>query len=120
MLEQSERSRVRVAESVCAWRRRLDVPAAALGSIRRHPVGWLGGALGAGVLGAWVLRRRPVERERRSRGVRGLVWAAVATAARPVIKTWLAGHANRWVASALKASQAAPSNLQSSHFPSRR
>jgi hypothetical protein len=93
LIEAGDAARAQLAREVGILRQRLNAPAQVVQSLRRHPLVWLGGLAGTGLLGVLLLRRRrPAAPPVKSRGLRGLLLTAVIAAARPVVKTWLTGQ----------------------------
>lgn len=100
LIETGDAARALLGRDLGNLRRRLSLPGQmihAAQSVRQHPVAWCGGLFGVGLVVAGLLRRRSVP-ARKSRGFRGLVLGLVVTAARPVVKTWLAAQLKQFLA----------------------
>jgi len=92
----SAASRGQLSQQAADLRQRFDVPGRLLQSLRGHPLAWLGGGL-ASAFGATLLLHRSPATPKRGRGWRGLLGSLALSAARPVIKNWLAAQLQQFV-----------------------
>jgi hypothetical protein len=80
-----------------ALRQRLDIPARIRNSVKCHPASWLLGSLASGIAASFAFRRKPrttLASRRTPSKMLGFVW----TAARPLVKIWLADQVKHWLA----------------------
>lgn len=119
LVQVGEVARARLGREVAAARQSLSVPVAAVQALRSHPIRWLGGVLGAGFAATLVFRRKP-RPARKTRAFRGLVLGLVATAVRPVVKTWLTAQLKQFLAARFAAKSQPPSISANLGFPIRR
>lgn len=93
LIRRLESSRKRLGEHALDLRRKLDVPARLKGSISAQPLAWFGGSLGAGLL-ASTLFRRP-RKEKKRRGLIGMLFGLLVTLLKPSLKGFLATELQR-------------------------
>ena len=100
----SARARDILGGEVVALRRKLDVPARLRGSLKKHPLGWLGGSLAAGFVATGFFRRKPRPRPKETarKGLTGLLLTIAIAAVRPVLKIWLTGQLKQFVTAKLE------------------
>jgi hypothetical protein len=92
-MRQSEAARAFLGSEAAALRRKLDVPARLRGSLMSHPGGWMLGSLVSGLAASLLLRRRPAAaRPKKRRGLPAALLGLGLTAARPLLKAWLANQ----------------------------
>ena len=118
LIQASAAARAQLGRELTVFRQRLDGPAKVIQSLRQHPFRWLGGALGTGFVASLLFRRNPPA-DRKSRGIRGLLWGLAATAVRPAVKTWLTGHFKQLLADRLHPKSQPPAFSPNSSFPTR-
>ena len=118
LIQSGEVARACLGRELATVRQCLSAPAAAVQSLRSHPFRWLGGALGTGFAATLLFRRKP-QPARKARGFRGLLLGVVATAARPVVKTWLTAQLKQFLAARLTAKSQPPAISTNSGFPIR-
>jgi hypothetical protein len=116
LVQAGELARARLGREVAAVRQALSVPAAAVQSLRTHPIRWLGGVLGTGFAATLVFRRKP-RPARKPRGLPVLLLGWLAAAARPIIKTWLTAQLKQVLATRFTAKSQSPSHSANSGFP---
>ncbi len=92
----SEAARACLGSEAAVLRQRLDFPSRIRGSLARHPTSWLVGSLASGLAASLVFRRKPAV-VRKSRGLAATLLGLGLTAARPLLKVWLANQAGRWL-----------------------
>lgn len=97
LIRQSEISRAYLGSEAVALRQRLDVPARIRGSLKEHPTGWLFGSLASGLAASLFFRRKPAT-PKKPRGFPGVLLGLTLTAARPLVKVWLADQLKLWLA----------------------
>jgi len=82
---------------VIALRRRLDIPARIRSSLKNHPATWLAASLASGFAARFVMRRKP-QGAKKHRSLPAVLLGLTLTAARPMVKIWLANQAELWLA----------------------
>lgn len=97
LIRQSEISRAYLGSEAVALRQRLDVPARIRGSLKEHPTGWLFGSVASGLAASLLFRRKPAA-PKKPRGIPGVLLGLTLTAARPLVKVWLADQLKLWLA----------------------
>jgi len=96
LIRLSAASRGHLSQQAAALRHRFDVPGRVLQSLRCHPLAWFGGGLATALTTTLLLRRSPATPKPR-RGWRGLLASLALSAARPLIKSWLAAQLQQLV-----------------------
>jgi hypothetical protein len=102
---------------VSTLQERLDFPARIRDSLKSHPTGWLLASLGSGLAASLLFRRKPAAEPALTGKRRGLLPTLLGlafTAARPLLKTWLANQAAGYLAGR---SGAAPARRQPDRNP---
>ena len=97
MIQQAAAARGCLSGEVSALRRRCDIPARIRGSLKTHPVTWLAASLVTGVATRFAIRRKP-QCVKKPRSLPSVLFGLTLTAARPMVKIWLAKQANLWLA----------------------
>lgn len=100
LIRLSEASRSYLDAEATALKHRLDVPARIRGSLAQHPTSWVFGSLASGLAASLMFRRKPAAAVKKRRGIPGVLLGLTLTAARPLVKVWLADQANRWITGA--------------------
>ncbi|MEI6607798.1 MAG: hypothetical protein WCP35_21050 [Verrucomicrobiota bacterium] len=115
LIRLSAASRSHLSQQAVALRQRFDVPGRVLQSLRGHPLAWFGGGLATALGTTLLLRHNPASPKRR-RSWRGLLGSLALSAARPVIKNWLASQLQHFLLAQLRqASQLRPRPNRSGH-----
>lgn len=78
-------------------RHRLDIPSRVRSSLMDHPAGWILASLASGLAASFLLRRKPPTTTKR-RAIPGILLGLTLTAARPLVKIWLADQLKHWLA----------------------
>lgn len=92
LVRQAEQSRAVLLSGARTLKHRLDVPARVKSSLGENPGAWILGTAGLGLLASMFLRRRTPREPRKARGIPSIVLGLAATAAKPLVKTWLSGQ----------------------------
>jgi hypothetical protein len=101
LIRLSEASRSCLDAEATALKHRLDVPARIRGSLAQHPTSWVFGSLASGLAASLMFRRKPAAAAgKKRRGIPGVLLGLTLTAARPLVRVWLADQANRWLTGA--------------------
>jgi hypothetical protein len=95
----SRAARSRLGADVAALRHQLDLPSRFRDSLGRHPTTWLAGSLASGLAASLWFRRKPAVSAKRRGFPIGLLGLTL-TAARPLVKVWLAGLLKQWASDA--------------------
>ena len=85
-----------LGQEVTALRSRLDIPSRIRASLKHHPAAWGLGSLVSGFIASCFFRRKnPPEKKRRRlpATLLDITWSA----ARPLVKIWLANQIKRWM-----------------------
>ena len=101
-----------LGQEVTALRSRLDIPSRIRSSLEHHPAAWGLGSLASGFLASCLFRRKNPQAKKRRRfpaTLLDITWSA----ARPVVKIWLANHFKRWMIERLACA------VQDNRIPSR-
>jgi len=94
IIRQAAAARRQLAGQAHHLRERLDIPARLRGSLSGHPGRWMAGSMFSGLAASLLLRRKPA-RIVKSSGTLVAVLGMLFTAARPLLKIWLAALAKR-------------------------
>ena len=78
-------------------RKRLDFPMRVRDSLASHPGGWMLGSLASGLLASVLFRRRSHAAAPNSKGVLPGLLGLTLTAAKPLVKVWLANQLRDWM-----------------------
>jgi len=78
-------------------RKRLDFPMRVRDSLASHPGGWMLGSLASGLLASVLFRRRSRAAAPKSKGVLPGLLGLTLTAAKPLVKVWLANQLRDWM-----------------------
>ena len=99
LIQISNRARNILGGEVVSLRQRLDVPARVRGSLKKHPMGWLGGSLVTGFFATSLFRRKPKPKPKETarKGLTGLLLTLAIAAIRPAVKIWLTGQLKQFV-----------------------
>jgi hypothetical protein len=108
LVQEAESARTRIIRGIGALRTRLDPVARLRGSLTRHPSSWLFGSLAVGVAARFLLRRPPKAAARMVGGPLGAILGLALTAARPMLKVWLANRLREWLAARAQPGRRAP------------
>lgn len=105
LLRRSETARRRLGYDIAAFKRKLDVPARMKESLQKHPTGWVGGSVVAGLLTSFLLRGRkpkPLKEEKvRRAGLAGLALTAGGALMRPLVKSVVTSYLRKKLSSNL-------------------
>jgi hypothetical protein len=96
LIELSARSRQFLENEAAALRHKLDVPSRVRESLRENPTKWMAGSLVSGIAASLLFRNKPAPLKKR-RGFPAAVLGLTLTAARPLLKAWLANQAKQLV-----------------------
>lgn len=96
LIELSEISRRFLENEATHLRQKLDLPSRLRDSLREHPSKWLAGSLVSGLAASFLFRSRPAPIKKR-RGIPATVVGLTLTAARPLLKVWLANQVKQVV-----------------------
>ncbi len=91
LIRQSAAARSHLGDQALKLRRNLDIPARVRGSLGGHPGRWMAGSLFSGMAASFLLRRKPKHAPPASKGLLLAILAMLASAAKPLVKAWLAG-----------------------------
>ncbi len=92
LIRQAAAARSRLATQAVKLRRNLDVPARLRSSLGGHPGRWMAGSLVSGMAASLLLRRKPKHAPAKSKGLLLALLAMLFSAAKPLLKAWLAGR----------------------------
>jgi|SRR6478752_3066041 len=106
----SESARSCLQDEAISLRRRLDVPARVRDSLKSHPMGWVLGSLGSGLVASLLFRRKAAPAASKAattshRGRFATLLGLGLTAAQPLLKAWLTRQLTGYLA------------RRSDHFP---
>lgn len=96
LIELSASSRQSLANEAAALRHKLDVPSRVRESLRENPTTWMAGSLVSGLAASLLFRSKPAPVKKR-RGFPAAVLGLTLTAARPLLKVWLANQVKQLV-----------------------
>ena len=94
IIRQAEAARRQLVGQAQHLRERIDIPARLRNSLGGHPGRWMAGSLFSGLAASLLLRRKPA-RAVKSSGTLVAILGMLFTAARPLLKFWLAALAKR-------------------------
>lgn len=107
LIRLSEASRTYLDAEATTLKHRLDVPARIRGSLAQHPTSWVFGSLASGLAASLIFRRKPAA-VKKPKGIPSVLMGLTLTAARPLLKVWLANQAKQWI-TGMVADQTTPS-----------
>lgn len=84
-----------------AFQQRVNIPARLKKSLKNNPTGWILGSTATGLVASFLFRRRPKLTPKKSRGLTNVLLGLTLTAARPLLKIWLAGQLKNFVTARL-------------------
>ncbi|HSP43026.1 MAG TPA: hypothetical protein VLO11_09155 [Luteolibacter sp.] len=92
LIRQAAAARSHLAEKAVKLRRNLDVPSRLRSALGGHPGRWMAGSLVSGMAASLLMRRKPKHAPARSKGLLFAILAMLFSAAKPLLKAWLAGR----------------------------
>jgi hypothetical protein len=96
LIELSENCRRFLENEATHLRQKLDIPSRVRDSLRESPTKWLAGSLASGFAASLLFRGRPAPATKR-RGIPATLLGLTLTAARPLLKVWLANQVKQVV-----------------------
>jgi hypothetical protein len=97
LIQLSAAARCCLESQIIALKQRVDIPSRLRGSLAHHPASWMIGSLAAGLATSLAFHRKP-STENKRRGIPATLLGLTLTAARPLVKVWLADQVKHWVA----------------------
>ncbi|MGD7653499.1 MAG: hypothetical protein ACQCXQ_09820 [Verrucomicrobiales bacterium] len=97
MIERAASARARLETDAAALRSKLDVPHRIKSSLTSNPGTWVAGSMASG-LAASLLLRSKARKPKKHRKFSSKLFGLTLTAARPMLKIWLANLAKQWLA----------------------
>ena len=92
LIRQSAAARSQLGSQALRLRRNLDIPSRLRGSLGGHPGLWMAGSLFSGMAASLLFRRKPKHPPAKSKGLLIAILTMLASAAKPLVKAWLAGR----------------------------
>ncbi|MGA0899910.1 MAG: hypothetical protein ACO3SO_05860 [Luteolibacter sp.] len=127
LIRLSQEARVDLGSRVAGIRKSLDVPTRVFGSMRSHPKIWLFASVAAGVGTSMLLGKLPGRGKKKGSSIKKKAIALTLTAARPIVKIWLANKlkslGSNWIeqhvnkASAVSSVSQSPFRIEPSQNP---
>lgn len=102
LIRLASQARSHLSGEIAALKHQLDVPARVRDSLKSNPLGWLGGSLASGVAASLLFRGRRPATGKKPRSFPLAVAGLILTAARPLLKVWLADQVKTYLGNQLQ------------------